>query len=203
MVLLLLAGFSLLQYLTGGAVTWPGDLYRYIRETVSDRAAGPDAAWRRATDVLEDLGSAREGLPVPAFDLSGRVVRVADGDTISLLDEHNTQYKVRLYGIDTPEQDQPHGRTAKSALAELVDERQVGLVVVETDEYGRKVATLYREDTNINLVMVSEGHAWWYRYYAPHEHALARAERQARERRLGLWAQPEPVPPWDWRRGRR
>ena len=128
---------------------------------------------------------------------------MADGDTVSVLDEDNTQYKVRLFGIDTPEQDQAHGRAARQALVDLVDDRQVGIVVIETDDYGRKVGTLYYAGTNVNLAMVAGGHAWWYRHYAPHERQLAVAEREAREQGRGLWTKPDPVPPWDWRRGRR
>lgn len=202
-VLIVLLGISLVQYLFTGNVSWPGDIYRQVTGTLQRYATRPEASWRKATEVLEEIGAAREGNPIPAFDLRGRVVRVADGDTVSVLDTSNTQHKVRLYGIDTPERDQPHGTSAKNALARLVQDRQVGVVIVETDEYGRRVGTLYLDEANINEVMVAEGHAWWYRHYAPHEHLLALAEQRARKQRLGLWAGPQPVPPWDWRRGRR
>ena len=202
-ILLLLAGFSLLQYITTGAVSWPSDIFHKVATTVGDYAQRPGAGWRRATDSLEKVGAAREGQPVPEFDLRGRVVRVADGDTVSVLDQTNTQHKVRLYGIDTPERDQPHGKTARSALAGLVAGKRVGIVVVETDSYGRTVGTLYREDTNINVAMVAGGHAWWYQHYAPHNRLLAATEQQARKEERGLWAAPHPVPPWEWRRGRR
>ena len=91
----------------------------------------------------------------------------------------------------------------RRALAALVQEQTVGVVIVETDDYGRTVGTLYRGDTNINLAMVNDGHAWWYRYYAPHERNLEAAEKDARLNRRGLWRQDGPVPPWEWRRGRR
>ncbi len=139
----------------------------------------------------------------PDFDLTGRVVRIADGDTVSILDATNTQHKVRLYGIDTPERDQPFGKAAKTALMQQVDEKTVGVVVVTTDSYGRKVGTLYQQGVNINVAMVANGYAWWYQHYAPHERKLAMAEQQARAHRLGLWAAPHPIPPWDWRRRQR
>jgi endonuclease YncB( thermonuclease family) len=139
----------------------------------------------------------------PDFDLTGRVVRIADGDTLSILDATNTQHKVRLYGIDTPERDQPFGNAAKKALMQLVDEKPVGVVVITTDSYGRKVGTLYQQGVNINVAMVASGYAWWYQHYAPHERTLAASEQQARAHGLGLWAAPHPVPPWDWRRGQR
>jgi endonuclease YncB( thermonuclease family) len=201
--LFLLLGFSLAQYLTTGTANWPTALFKNLTGTLQDYASRPEAGWRRATDVLEDIGAAREGKPLPEFDLTGRVVRIVDGDTVSILDKSNTQHKVRLFGIDTPERDQPYGRNAKNTLAHLVDEKTVGVVIVETDSYGRTVGTLYREGTNINLAMVSGGHAWWYQYYAPHERNLATAEQKARKQGLGLWASPQPIPPWDWRRGQR
>jgi endonuclease YncB( thermonuclease family) len=126
-----------------------------------------------------------------------------DGDSFSLLDSTNRQHTVRLFGIDTPEWDQPYGHTAKSALARLIDGREVGVVRVDTDTFGRTVGTVYRGDANVNLAMVEAGHAWWFVRYAPYERHLAAAEEQARERGLGLWAADNPVPPWQWRRNKR
>jgi endonuclease YncB( thermonuclease family) len=203
MALILLLGFSLVQCQTTGTVSWPTALIENISASLKEYSSRPEAGWRQAADTLNDIGAAREGNPIPDFDLTGRVVRVADGDTVSILDRNNEQHKVRLYGIDTPERDQPHGQSAKRALSNLVDDQQVGVVVVETDSYGRQVGTLYRAGTNINLAMVSAGHAWWYQYYAPHERHLALAEQKARQQGLGLWSNPRPVPPWDWRRRQR
>ena len=202
-IVVVLLGFSLLQYISTGQVTWPVDLYHQVTTTLKEYAARPDAGWRRAAEKMDEIGAAREGDPIPEFDFSGRVVRVADGDTVSVLDPSNTQHKVRLFGIDTPERDQPHGKASSRALAKLVDEKTVGVVIVETDRYGRTVGTLYLRDVNINLTMVENGDAWWYRHYAPHEHRLAESEQQAREAGRGLWANPDPVPPWKWRRENR
>jgi len=202
-VFVLLAVISLFQYISQGEVTWPADTYQKIVTTLGDYATRPAAGWRRASDKLEQMGAAREGHPTPDFDLSGRVVRVADGDTVSVLDSNKTQHKVRLYGIDTPEWDQPYGKAAKRALSKLVAGKTVGVVTVETDSYGRTVGTVYLQDKNINVAMVESGHAWWYRHYAPHNRLLAATEQQAREQGLGLWSERSPVPPWDWRRGRR
>ena len=137
------------------------------------------------------------------IDLAGRVVRVADGDTVTVLDRRNTQHKVRLYGIDSPERDQPYGKAAKNALQRLIDNRPVEVVVVAKDSYGRTVGTLYRDGVNLNEAMVAAGYAWWYQHFAPKERKLATSEQQAREQRLGLWADPHPVPPWEWRRSKR
>lgn len=202
-VLVVVVLFSLLQYFTTGSVQWPAALYQKVTGTLSDYATRPEAGWRRAAESLEDIGAAREGKSVTDFDLTGRVVRVADGDTVSVLDGSNTQHKVRLFGIDTPERDQPYGQAAKRSLMQLIDEKSVGVVIVTTDSYGRTVGTLYRDGVNINVAMVASGYAWWYQYYAPHEHALQEAEQQARSQKLGLWAEPNPVAPWDWRRNKR
>jgi endonuclease YncB( thermonuclease family) len=196
------AGLSSFQYMNQGEITWPGDLLRNTTDTVSDYAFRPQAGWRKATDALDRAGASKDGVPNSGFSLSGRVVRVADGDTLSVLDATNTQHKIRLYGIDTPERDQPHGRTAWNTLSELVTGKSVGIVEVETDSYGRTVGTVYVGDQNINLYMVERGHAWWYRRHAQHERPLEAAEKQARKQGLGLWADPGAVPPWEWRRRR-
>ena len=129
--LILLLAFSLLQYVTKGEVTWPADTFNKIADTLGGYATRPEAGWRRATKSLEKMGEAREGHPTPDFDLTGRVVRVADGDTVSVLDKSNTQHKVRLFGIDTPERDQPHGKAARKALSAIVAGKNVGVVVVD------------------------------------------------------------------------
>lgn len=201
--MLVLLALSLFQYLNSGAVTWPGAAGRALLETLAEYAGRPEAGWRRAADAVGKVGAAREGEPAPDFDLTGRVVRVADGDTVSILDASNSQHKVRLFGIDTPEQNQPFGKAAKNALRDLVSQKTVGVVVVTTDSYGRTVGTLYHDAVNINVAMVASGYAWWYQHFAPYERKLAAAEQQAREQRLGLWSEPHPVPPWDWRRGQR
>ena len=202
-LLMLLAVFSAAQYWTAGTISWPGTLYNTVAEKLAEYAARPEARWRRAAESLENISAAREGHSPENIDLTGRVVRIADGDTVSILDRNNKQHKVRLFGIDTPERDQPYGKAAKKTLERLIDGGSVDVVVVTTDRYGRKVGTLYRNGINIDVAMVASGYAWWYQYFAPHEHALRAAQQQARERRLGLWADTHPIAPWDWRRKQR
>lgn len=194
--------YSTLEYARTGTVNWPGELFSTVAERVTGYAWREDAGWRKAADRIEELGGSREG-DAPDFDFEGRVVRVADGDTVSVLDASGAQHRVRLFGIDSPERDQPHGAEAGKALAARIKDRRVGVVVVEKDDYGRTVGTLYLGDANVNAVQVEEGNAWWYRYHAPHERHLEAAEQRARAARRGLWRDERPIPPWDWRRGRR
>jgi endonuclease YncB( thermonuclease family) len=199
-ILIALVAFTLFEYASTGQVNWPLTAAGRIQDALREYATRPGAGWREAADKLEELGSAREGRPIPAFGITGRVVRVADGDTLSVLDRSNTQHKIRLHGIDTPERDQRYGKRAWDALSEMVDGREVGVVVLGQDSYGRTDGTVYLGERNINLAMVAAGHAWWYRYYAPNDRPLQAAETAARDRQLGLWAEPDPVAPWDWRR---
>jgi len=195
-----LVGVSLFQYATTGEVTWPATVAEKIGSTLRPQANGSQASWRDATDKLEEMGAARESRPTPAFGIAGRVVRVADGDTVSVLDNNNTQHKIRLQGIDAPERNQRYGKKSRDALSGMVSGRTVGVVVLGKDSYGRSNGTVYLGERNINLAMVAAGHAWWYRYYSPYDRLLEAAEGKARATKLGLWAEPDPVPPWDWRR---
>jgi endonuclease YncB( thermonuclease family) len=199
-ILVALLALSLFQYFTQGEVSWPRQIYQKITGTLGDYATRPAAGWRKAGKQLDDLGAQREGRPTPAFDVTGRVVGISDGDTLSILDSGNQQHTIRLFGIDTPEWDQPHGSAAEKALAEMVSKQSVGVVTIETDSFGRTVGTIYLGDKDINLAMIEGGHAWWFRKYAPYERHLEAAEQDARAARRGLWASPNPVPPWNWRR---
>jgi len=131
-----------------------------------------------------------------------QVVGVSDGDTITVLSADKQQIKIRLAGIDAPESSQAFGNRAKQALAEKVAGRTIEVVEQSKDRYGRKVADLYLEGRWINLELVAEGWAWHYRQYSK-DQRLADAEATARQAGLGLWADKEPVPPWEFRRGDR
>lgn len=188
----LVIGVTVIQYLSTGKITWHKDL-------LSQLGGGTPTAQTsdNGTTVHPDTTA-----PIQA-DLAGRVVRVADGDTVSILDANNKQHKIRLFGIDTPERDQAHGKKSRKALANLVANRHIDVVVEQIDDYGRTVGTIYHHQKNINLEMVATGNAWWYRYYAPNNRPLKAAEQRARAQKLGLWALPDPTPPWDWRREQR
>jgi len=198
-ILIAVVALSLYQWIVQGSVSWPVDAYRALTSDVGDYATRPGASWRQASEAIEQAGGARERVPSDGFDLRGRVVRVADGDTLTILDQAKRQHKIRLFGIDTPEREQAHGKVAREALSQLVAGKTVGVVTVEKDDYGRTVGNVYHGDTHINLTLVEAGHAWWYRKHARYERRLEMAEREAREQQRGLWAAADPVPPWQWR----
>jgi len=138
-------------------------------------------------------------LPSLAKDLSGKVVGITDGDTLTLLVDQK-QYKVRLAEIDTPEKGQPWGKRATQALADKTFKKEIRVQVVDVDRYGRTVGRIWLGERDINRELVTEGHAWVYRKYMS-DPTLLDDERNAKEQQLGLWSLDSPVPPWKWRRG--
>lgn len=127
-------------------------------------------------------------------------VAVLDGDTIEVLHNHHAE-RIRLNGIDCPEKSQAYGKRAKQAAAALVFGKEVTLRTFGKDKYRRTLADLLLQDgTNVNHELVKNGWCWWYRKYAPGNTVLEGLEKAARESKKGLWADPHPVPPWEWRK---
>ena len=127
-----------------------------------------------------------------------RVVNVADGDTITCLDDGNTQHRIRIDGIDAPERGQPFGQASKRALSDLVFGKQLTLHTTGTDRYKRTLARVTIGDIEVEAQVIATGHAWRYSRY-DHTAALEAAGRNARAARRGLWADAEPAPPWESR----
>jgi len=133
----------------------------------------------------------------------GKVVKVADGDTFTLLDKNNKQIRVRLHGIDAPERGQDFGNVAREKLSELVFGKEVIIEKKDTDRYGRMIAIVYVNDTiSVNERMLQEGLAWHYKEYDNNE-AWAELEKQAKREKRGLWRQPKAIAPWQWRKEQR
>lgn len=128
------------------------------------------------------------------------VIGVLDGDTIEVLHDNRPE-RIRLSGIDCPEKGQAYGTKAKQATSALVFGKEVTLETHGTDKYGRTIADVSLPDgLNVNLELVRNGWCWWYQKYAPDNVILAELQRRARRSGLGLWADPNPVPPWEWRK---
>lgn len=136
----------------------------------------------------------------PHAVFTARVVKVSDGDTISVQIEGKDSQRVRLLGIDAPERDQPYAREARQALVKLVSGREVRLETEGADAYGRLLARIFVDGRDVNAELVRLGAAWVYRKYSD-DAALLALEREARAAKRGLWALPasERVPPWAWR----
>lgn len=135
-------------------------------------------------------------------DFTGQVVGVSDGDTITAM--HNgVGERVRLSGIDCPEKGQPFGNRAKQHTAALAFGKQVTIVEEGRDRYGRTIGdVMLPGGRNLTHALVEAGLCWWYRHYAPANTTLAQLEAEARAKQRGLWADPHPIPPWEWRKKR-
>ena len=132
----------------------------------------------------------------------GKVVGVADGDTVTVLTETGP-LKVRLYGIDCPEQGQNFGAQASDFVSDLVLFKEVKLQVMNTDRYGRSVAVLALPDGQVvNEALLEAGLAWVYPDYCkdPRCAYWLVKETKARVAGRGLWSEKSPLPPWQWRR---
>jgi micrococcal nuclease len=134
--------------------------------------------------------------------VTGKVVGVHDGDTVTVLAASNQTIKVRLNGIDAPELAQAFGNRSKQALSSKVFGHTIVAKITTRDRYGRSVAELWSGTNWVNLAMVTEGWAWHYVKYSQSP-VLAKAEQQARKNGLGLWADANPVPPWEFRLSKR
>lgn len=147
---------------------------------------------------LSVLAVALLPIPTSAQTFTGKVVSVADGDTLTLLTPERTQLKVRLDGIDAPEEGQEFSAASKRALSSFVAGKTVAVQVSGTDRYGRALGAVIADGQNVNLAMVRAGYAWHYVKYSD-DAALAAAEKAARSERRGLWAGFNPTAPWDYR----
>ena len=139
-----------------------------------------------------------------ADTLIGRVIAIADGDTVTVLDASNTQFKIRLMGIDAPEKKMPFGQKSNEHLSDLVFDKRVTVEYSKKDRYGRTVGKILFKGVDVNLEQVKAGLAWHYKQYQKEQtpddrNKYAEAEVLARNKHLGLWADAEPTPPWDWR----
>jgi endonuclease YncB( thermonuclease family) len=143
-------------------------------------------------------------LTAHAETITGRVVGVADGDTITVLDADKVQHKIRLSGIDAPEKKQAFGNRSKESLSALAFDKTVNVETEKRDRYGRQIGKVLVDGRDVNLVQVERGMAWFYRQYqrdqAPNDRRLYEAaEDAARADKRGLWRDDGPVPPWEFR----
>ena len=167
-------------------------------------------AWLSAVvrSVLVWLALCVGGWAVAADPFEATVIAVVDGDTLRVRDAQGQTHRIRLAGMDSPERTQPYSRQASRHLQSLVLKEQVRVQPGKTDRYGRTVAKVWKGDVDVSLHQLQAGLAWHYKAYQAEQAPLdrisyAQAEELARAAPRGLWVQPQPVPPWDFRRQRR
>ncbi|MGI0494304.1 thermonuclease family protein [Alkalinema pantanalense CENA528] len=163
------------------------------------------AGWLNRQAAIDLVGTAQKADKQEAMNSQyDRVTRVVDGDTIELA----KLGKVRLCGIDAPEKSQPLGNESKAALAQMVEGKEVAVMVVDKDRYGRSVAEVFvptgqDAEVHVNGELVQMGMAYYYQQYAdkcPNQALLAGAEAQAKTRKAGVWSRKDAVKPWEYRK---
>lgn len=140
--------------------------------------------------------------------LAGRIVAIADGDTVTLLDANKQQHKIRLSGIDAPERKQAFGNVSRQHLAKIVFGKEVTAECPKTDRYRRWICTIEVDGIDANLAQVTAGMAWHYKAYQRDQRPddrtrYAVAEERAQEEKRGLWVDRNPVAPWEFRKSKR
>jgi len=140
-----------------------------------------------------------------AATLQGKVVGVADGDTITVLDATNTQHKIRMQGIDAPEKAQAYGQKSKQSLSQMVQSKQVTVEYQKKDKYGRTLGKVVLNGTDVCLEQFKLGMAWHYKQYKSDQakeerETYAQAELEARTKNVGIWKDKNPTPPWEFRK---
>jgi len=134
----------------------------------------------------------------PSDTLTGRVVRVIDGDTIIILLNGNIQERIRLADIDAPETGQEYSEQSRLYLSEMVAGKAVQIEYEERDIYGRILGTIFVDGKNVNEEMVHAGLAWEYKY---NKNAKIRElQKEAQSRGINIWSSKNPIDPYDYRR---
>ncbi len=155
--------------------------------------------------------------PALAAQLECRVIGVADGDTITCLTADRKSERIRLRGIDAPERKQPFGTRSQQHLADLVHGKTATIHWNKRDRWKRIIGAVWVEPADcagcghtldVGRAQLASGMAWWYEHYAKEQpmeerRAYEFEQTEARARSVGLWRDPRPIPPWDWRRGKR
>jgi endonuclease YncB( thermonuclease family) len=134
--------------------------------------------------------------------LTAKVIGVKDGDTVEVMDNHNKTTILRLAEVDCPEKKQPYGNAAKQFTSKAVYRKTISYIITNKDRYGRSVAKVYYKNKHLSSELIKNGLGWHYKKYS-NSKELALLEQKARTQRIGLWVDPNPVYPSDWRKGKR
>ncbi len=137
-----------------------------------------------------------------SLELVGKVIKVSDGDTITLLTDDKVSHKIRLNDIDAPEKKQAFGNKSRDNLASYIAGEIVTVKYKSKDKYGRVLGTIYFDNLDINLQQVKNGYAWVYKQYSKNQ-TYYQEEQKARDLKKGLWIEKEPIAPWEFRKQKR
>lgn len=139
-------------------------------------------------------------LPIPLWSQGfyGKAIKVFSGQSFTFLYRNDIHIPVILYGISCPYIGQPYAEEAKQYLTKLIFEKEVDLAWVDEDIYGRKIGIITVNNININEEMIRAGFAW-HNKEQDYNPEWAKLETEAKIAKRGLWSQPNPIPPWEWR----
>jgi micrococcal nuclease len=140
---------------------------------------------------------------VYAQSFTGKVIGVKDGDTVVVIDTANNQTTLRLAEVDCPEKKQAFGTKAKQFTSDAVYLKEVKYIVTDTDRYGRSIAKIYYDDNKyLSAEIIKNGFGWQYKQYSTSK-LLANLEQEARQNKRGLWVEPNPIYPSDFRKSKK
>lgn len=134
--------------------------------------------------------------------VSGKVIRIKDGDTVVVLLAGNIQKTLRLAEVDCPENSQPFGKNAKQFTAQQIFGKQINFFTTSTDRYGRMVAKIYYNHKYLSAEIIKAGFGWWYYKYSD-DKSLGRLQNKAQSQKVGLWQDASAMAPWDYRSAKR
>lgn len=131
--------------------------------------------------------------------ISGKVIGIKDGDTVVILLEGNIQKTLRVAEVDCPENSQPFGKNAKQFTSDQIFGKQINFIETDTDRYGRAIAKIYYDNKYLSAEIIKAGFGWWYYHYS-NDKNLKMLEDEASKNKIGLWSDPNSIPPWEWRK---
>lgn len=130
--------------------------------------------------------------------MHGKIIRVSDGDTVVLLDSNNEQHRIRLDGIDCPEKGQAYSKVATDFVKDLIAGKYVKVEWTQRDKYNRILGFVFVGETNVNKELLKAGLAWHYKFFND-DAELANLEKIAKQKKLNIWSQKNPIEPYQWR----
>ena len=137
-----------------------------------------------------------------SLELKGKIIHISDGDTVHLLTDNKEKIKIRLNDIDAPESKQAFSNKSKENLKNYIYQKNVVVEYKNKDKYKRVLGTIYYQNRDINLQQVKDGYAWVYKKYSKNPNYF-KAEKDARNKRLGLWYDKKPIEPWEFRKNKK